>query len=184
MKVFSKWRLPAPAESSLSPGPGRRECGWRRGPRSSSGPGATAWPRALFPGRARLPEVGFHAAGGPGSRLSSASLRRGGGRGLRGAPAGWAPGADSLEVWVSVLHWETPLLSKQGRPRKGTKKRWVGLRGLLTAPASGALAFWPRARPPPPGPGGGVARSGRHLGRRSRRGVYLSMVARSRPAPP
>lgn len=40
---------------------------------------------------------------------------------------------------------------------------------------------YPAARLPP---GGGVARTRRHLGGLSRRSVYYSMVARSRPAPP
>lgn len=40
------------------------------------------------------------------------------------------------------------------------------------------------ASPPVSDPGRGVACERRHLGRLSRRSVYHSMVARSRPAPP
>ena len=55
----------------------------------------------------------------------------------------------------------------------------------LGYPCGPAARATPTRTPPPTSlPGGGVARTRRHLGRLSRRSVYYSMVARSRPAPP
>ena len=55
----------------------------------------------------------------------------------------------------------------------------------LESPYSSGPRATPSRTPPPASfPGGGVARTRRHLGRLSRHSVYYSMVARSRPAPP
>ena len=55
----------------------------------------------------------------------------------------------------------------------------------LGYPCGPAARATPTRTPPPASlPGGGVARTRRHLGGLSRRSVYYSMVARSRPAPP
>lgn len=97
----------------------------------------------------------------------------------------------------ALIYFETTLLSKNNNNDKNpgkTRSREQEEARRNTGPGNGTNSMSPcnlapsatpeRAQPPASAPGGGVARTRRHLGRLSRRSVYYSMITRSRPAPP
>lgn len=148
---------------------------------------AQAWLRGLAPHCGRIRALAFCWWDQPG--LSPASLQ--------GEPGHLTPLRKSVAC-NALIYLETTLLSKKKKTKKPkigktTEKEQEEARKStgpanspnLSSPYGSAPRATPdRAQPPASGPGGGVALTRRHLGRLSRRSVYYSMAARSRPAPP